>query len=382
MPVFGFDCVVNSARVGFPCLAAAVLLGLAACGRDGAGPQSIDPLVAAEAAKKLTLEPIGEFTEPLAMTSAPDGILFLGERAGVVKRLDPQSSDPPEAVIDLSRDVSTEGEGGLLSIADSPESDEIFVTYAGLDRQLHLEAFTPGQTETAAQKSRREIVSIAHPNDIHWGGHLEFDDRGRLYLSVGEGGPIAPRPLVSQDPDSMLGKLFRLDPEAKDPELEMIALGLRNPWQFSIDGVDIWIGDVGDFQQEEVDLASTDLGSVPNYGWPILEGTVETGVEDSGESLVDPALTYNRTGKPDDPYCAITGGHIIRDPALEPLVGRYIFSDFCQGDLQVARPTRSGPGAPRATGLNLPRIASFEQDQRGHSYAVSLEGGVFRLGYG
>ena len=229
--------------------------------------------------------------------------------------------------------------------------------------------------------SRRELLAIDHPNEVHWGGHLEFDDEGALYLSTGEGGPVAPRPLVSQDPGSPLGKLFRLDPDAAKPEPEMIALGLRNPWQFSIDGTDIWIGDVGDFQQEEVDLASTEVTEPPNYGWPILEGTAETGVEDKGEPLVDPVLTYERTGKPDDPNCAITGGHIVRDPALEPLVGRYIYADYCRGVIESAKPSGEGLGEPEPTGLELLRIASFAQDADGHSYAVALTGKVYRLVY-
>lgn len=325
---------------------------------------------------ELALEEVGEFEEPIALTGAQDGSLYVGERAGVVRLMGPGANGEPEAVLDISSDVSTEGEGALLSLAHSPRGDEIFVTYAGRDKKLHLEAFVPGDAG-----SRRELLAIDHPNEVHWGGHLEFDDEGALYLSTGEGGPVAPRPLVSQDPGSPLGKLFRLDPDAAKPEPEMIALGLRNPWQFSIDGTDIWIGDVGDFQQEEVDLASTEVTEPPNYGWPILEGTAETGVEDKGEPLVDPVLTYERTGKPDDPNCAITGGHIVRDPALEPLVGRYIYADYCRGVIESAKPSGEGLGEPEPTGLELLRIASFAQDADGHSYAVALTGKVYRLVY-
>ncbi len=161
-----------------------------------------------------------------------------------------------------------------------------------------------------------------------------------------------------------------------------MAIGLRNPWRFSIDGEDIWIGDVGDFQQEEVDLASTDDGEKPpNYGWPILEGSAETGVEDKGEPLVDPVLTYERTGKPDDPNCAITGGHVVRDRELEPLVGRYIYADYCRGVIESVKPSGDGVGEPEPTGLEQMRIASFAQDADGRSYAVALERQVYRFVY-
>jgi glucose/arabinose dehydrogenase len=353
-------------------IAACVVIVVGGC---GGGDETTETSEDAPPAKpRIALQEIGEFEEPIALTGAKDGSLYVGERAGVVKRFDPAGEEKPEVVLDISGDVSTEGEGALFSLAHSPKGDEIFVTYSGLDKKLHLEAFVPGE-----ENSRRELLAIDHPNEVHWGGHLEFDDEGRLYLSTGEGGPVAPRPLVSQDPDSPLGKLFRLDPEAAKPDPEMIALGLRNPWQFSIDGTDIWIGDVGDFQQEEVDLASTEVEEPPNYGWPVLEGTAETGVEDKGEPLVEPVLTYERTGKEDDPNCAITGGHIVRDPALEPLVGRYIFADYCRGEIESAKPSGDGLGEPEPTGLELLRIASFAQDADGNSYAVALTGKVYRL---
>jgi len=355
-------------------IAAGVVLSVAGCGGGVETDETSEEALPAE--PQLALEEIAEFEEPIALTGAKDGSLYVGERAGVVKRFDPASEEKPEVVLDISGDVSTEGEGALLSLAHSPKGDEIFVTYSGRDKKLHLEAFVPRDAS-----SRRELLAIDHPNEVHWGGHLAFDDDGRLYLSTGEGGPVAPRPLVSQDPDSPLGKLFRLDPEAAKPDTEMIALGLRNPWQFSIDGTDIWIGDVGDFQQEEVDLASTEVKEPPNYGWPVLEGTAETGVEDKGEPLVEPVLTYERTGKEDDPNCAITGGHIVRDPALEPLEGRYIYADYCRGVIESAKPSGDGLGEPEPTGLELLRIASFAQDAEGHSYAISLTGKVYRFVY-
>ena len=131
-----------------------------------------------------------------------------------------------------------------------------------------------------------------------------------------------------------------------------------------------------------MDLASTDDDDEPpNYGWPVLEGTAETGVEDKGEPLVDPVLTYERTGKPDDPNCAITGGHVVRDPELKPLVGRYIYADYCRGVIESVKPSGDGVGKPEPTGLEQMRIASFAQDADGHSYAVALEGQVYRFVY-
>ena len=360
-----------------------VCAGLISAGCGGGDESDGPPEDEAPPAKpELALEEIGEFEEPIALTGTDDGSIYVAERAGIVKRLDTDTLEKPQTVLDISSDVSTEGEGGLLSLAAEPDGDRLFVSYAGLDKQLHLEAVSLDAPGKAGK--RQELLAVDHPNEVHWGGHVALDDDGLLYFSTGDGGPVAPRPLVSQDPEDLHGKLLRIDPDA-DPavvEPQVMAIGLRNPWRFSIDGEDIWIGDVGDFQQEEVDLASTDDDEEPpNYGWPILEGTAETGVEDKGEPLVDPVLTYERTGKPDDPNCAITGGHVVRDPELEPLVGRYIYADYCRGVIESVKPSGNGVGKPEPTGLEQMRIASFAQDADGRSYAVALEGQVYRFVY-
>ena len=208
--------------------AIAVCALLAATGCEGGDEPAETTEKAAPAEPGLALEEIGDFEEPIALTGAPDGALYIAERAGMVRRMD-APGEKAEVVLDISADVSTEGEGGLLSLAHSPEGDEIFVTYAGRDKTLHLEGFEPGESEAEAQKSRRELFAVDHPNEVHWGGHVDFDDDGRLYLSTGEGGPVAPRPLVSQDPGSPLGKLFRLDPDADEARARAHRLGPSQP---------------------------------------------------------------------------------------------------------------------------------------------------------
>ena len=151
------------------------------------------------------------------------------ERAGIVKRFDADTLEKPHTVLDISSDVSTEGEGGLLSIAAEPDGDRIFVSYAGLDKKLHLEAVSLDAPNEAGK--RQELLAVDHPNEVHWGGHVALDDDGLLYFSTGDGGPVAPRPLVSQDPEDLHGKLLRIDPDADPAEVkpQVMAIGLRNP---------------------------------------------------------------------------------------------------------------------------------------------------------
>lgn len=399
-----FDsCQVGSLRRNGAAAAVVCTALLAGCGGGGDNanePTSASSATVDSAKPKLALEEVGKFTEPVALAGADDGTLYVGERAGLVKAFDPDVDARPETVLDLTKDVYTEGEGSVLSLGVAPVDgpSDLYVSYAGKDHAVHLDGFTLGRSPDATLKSRRELLAIDHPEDVHWGGHIDFDDKGLLYLSTGDGGPVAPRPLTAQDTDELRGKLLRINPAGgeeapygipdsnpligKGGREEIIDYGLRNPWQFSIDGKDIWIGDVGDFQAEEVDLASTDTGEAANYGWPILEGSAETGVDGDRKNLVAPVLEYERTGHPDDPNCAITGGHVVRDRALKPLYGRYIYADFCKGEILAAKPSKDGLGKPEPTGLEMTRIASFAQDADGHSYAVTLEGPVYRITFG
>ena len=150
---------------------------------------------------ELALEEIGEFEEPIALTGAQDGCALHrasgresssrirrgpGRKAGGRARHLFATSRPRErAACSRSR--------------HEPEGD-------GCSSPMRASTRTPpgggrsSMRRGKAGKSRRELLAVDHPNEVHWGGHVDFDDDGRLYFSTGEGGPVAPRPLVSQDP--------------------------------------------------------------------------------------------------------------------------------------------------------------------------------------
>ena len=259
---------------------------------------------------------------------------------------------------------NTEGEGGLFSLAFAPDATHLFASYSATGRLVVERLELSAESGEVVPGSRRELLSIPHPNPIHWGGLLAFGPDGELYLGTGEGGPVFPIPGRAQDPRNLLGKLLRLDPRSGEPEV--VALGLRNPWRYSFDRDtgDLWIGDVGDFTEEEVDHVSARRMEDADFGWPAREGTAPTKSElRPSPGAVDPVLTYSRSGREDDPRCAITGGYVVRDPALTSLEGKYLYADFCEGEIVAFDASTKHPRRDREpTGLNVPRLASFAED--------------------
>jgi glucose/arabinose dehydrogenase len=156
---------------------------------------------------------------------------------------------------------------------------------------------------------------------------------------------------------------------------EVWAYGLRNPWRFSFDRAtgDLVIADVGQDAVEEVDFAAGG-GPGNNYGWNCFEGSLPfSGCNAPGH--VPPAFSYSSESS--ETRCSITGGYVVRDPSLAALAGRYVYGDFCTGELRtVSLPAGNDD---RALNLVVPAISSFGEDSAGRVYAVSLAGPVFRL---
>ena len=176
--------------------------------------------------------------------------------------------------------------------------------------------------------------------------------------------------------DYRLGKLLQVD--RVNGGATVFAWGLRNPWRFSFDRVtgDLVIADVGQNSYEEVDFApAPGIGAGANYGWKIYEGlhTYPAGNPvSSAPGFVFPVVEYPHAGG----ACSITGGYVVRDPALPELAGTYLYGDNCTGVISgVTLPN----GTPRALGFNVPGVSSFGEDGCGRVYAASLNGPVYRF---
>ena len=350
--------------------------------------------MAAGTAHALTLQQIGSgFEEPIYVTSDPGNPerLFVVERGGTVMLVQggtvkPFASIPPGA-------LSTAGEGGLLSIALSPDFDfsgRFFLDYTDGAGRIHV-AEMVAAGETAPSSSLRDVMPpIAHPEDSnHYGGQLQFGPEGALFISTGDGGGEDDEHHNSQNPSSELGKILRLPAPGPLKQPEIWSLGLRNPFRFSFDRAtgDLWIGDVGQGQREEVDFAAAPgLGKGANYGWNCMEGSLPGPGDDEGcssapaDAFAPPVFEYPHLtpGGGKAFGCAIIGGYVARGPGLGDLNGRYLYGDLCQGQIRSFSPA-SPFTTDRSEGIDVSNLNSFGEDVCGRLYAISGDGPVYRL---
>jgi glucose/arabinose dehydrogenase len=332
------------------------------------------------------LAELGAFDDPVYVTqprAGDDGHLYVVEQCGRVQRIPIQGGDP-ELFLDVSELIVCGGEQGLLSVAFAPDyadSGLLYVYYTDTEGDERIVEYrrTPGDPPTADPDSARELLAIEDFASNHNGGLLLFGPDDRLYAGTGDGGGSGDPERTAQDPDSPLGKLLRIDTD--DGDTAIAALGLRNPWRFSFDrrGGDLWIGDVGQNELEEIDSATraeiTARDPDLNFGWSAFEGTQPFNADQRAPGARPPTLEYGR-----DRGCSVTGGYVVRDPRLRTLFGRYVYGDFCEGELRSFTAEAGRPaGDDRALGPQVPSLSSFGEDADGHMYATSLEGPVYRL---
>ena len=330
------------------------------------------------------LDQIGSFTSPVYVTQPPSGDdgLYVVEQGGTIKRIPPGGGEPT-TFLDITSQVTSGGEQGLLSVAFAPDyakSGLLYVDFTGTDQDQHVvEYHRAGSGEQADPDSARELVHIDDFAPNHNGGLLLFGPDGDLYLGMGDGGGAGDPERTAQDLDSPLGKLLRVDREKGGDEVA--AYGLRNPWRYSFDRDtgDLWIGDVGQDTLEEIDAVTAKdfaSGRKLNFGWSAFEGNDRFNDDQQAPGAIPPVFEYSH----DSGGCSVTGGYVVRDPALRTLWGRYLYGDYCVGQLHsfTADPAGDG-GDDRELGVEVPSLTSFGEDRDGHLYAVSGSGPVYRL---
>ena len=346
------------------------------------------------------LAKVGEFDAPLYVAQPPGESrdLYVVEKGGRIIRVE-DGSAAREPFLDLSDEVSTGSEQGLLSVAFAPDyerSGRFYVDFTDRAGDTRIQEFRrdPDDPGRADPSSRRELLRIEQPFENHNGGLLLFGSDDLLYVGTGDGGGAGDPMRNAQDLSSLLGKILRVDPapggrrpygiprsnpfvDEPGARGEVYAYGLRNPWRFSFDRVGdaLSIGDVGQDSVEEVDLVSKSEGRGANFGWSAFEGDERFNDDQEAPGAIPPVLTY-----PLDDACAVTGGYVVRDESLTSLYGRYVYGDFCVGEMRsfVARPGRRAED-DRPLGVTVPQLSSFGEDNRGRVYAVSLDGAVYRL---
>jgi glucose/arabinose dehydrogenase len=331
---------------------------------------------AGAAVERPRLDRIGTFAQPVYVASPPRNAATLAvvQRYGLV-RLVRRGRVVRRPLLDLRRRVLIEDprvdvdQRGLLSIAFAPDyrrSGRLYVYYVDRRERLRVDEWR------RRTRTLRRVLDLGVATTQHHGGQLQFGPDGLLYLSTGMGSD----PEVSQDPAAVGGKLLRIDPRRPGARPEVLALGLRNPWRFSFDRATgaIWIGDVGERHAEEVNLVPAGAQTGLNFGWPLLEGSRRRAAGDPA-GLAGPALELGHA----QGWCAIVGGYVVRAPTPRALRGRYLWGDVCHGRLWSARVRGGALTRAAPVGRRVPFLVSFGADALGRVYAVSLNGGVFRL---
>ena len=341
---------------------------------------------------QVRLSEVAVAEEPVAVIVQPrTDELFVVERAGTVRALGPDGlADEPFA--DITSDTVAEGERGLLGAAFSPDGGRLYLSYTNLDgdSRLHEWAVADGQVDPS---SRREVLAQPQPFANHNGGHILFGPDGLLWYGLGDGGASGDPEGRAQDPDTLLGKILRIDPVAQGDEPygvpgdnpfaagggrgEIALTGLRNPWRFSFDrdtGA-LWIGDVGQNEVEEVTAlpAGEILGA--NLGWDRLEGTAPFEGE-APPDAVPPVYEYRH-----DEGISITGGVVYRGSAIPALRGAYLFGDLATAAIWALPTQGTSVGERVDLGVRVDpgTLVSFAEDAAGEVYVVSIGGAVSRL---
>ena len=328
----------------------------------------------------LRLKRIGTFDDPVYVTSPPGdrGRIFVVEQGGRIwimrkgKRL-------ARPFLDIRGRIEAGGERGLLSMAFAPDyrsSGRFYVYYTAPNGDIRLVEFRRASSTRANRGSGRRLLSVRHPESNHNGGLLLFGPDGLLYAGLGDGGGAGDRHGArgnAQNLGTVLGKIIRFDPRARHPRPQIFAYGLRNPWRFTFaPNGNLVIADVGQGEVEEVDIV-TRRGE--NLGWRVWEGRQRYSAGESAPGAVPPVIQRFHS----DGNCSITGGVVVRDPALSALRGRYVFGDFCKGQIESAELVGSKARDVQATRLHVSSLSSFGVDGRRRVYALSLNGPVYRL---
>lgn len=353
-----------------------------------AGPLS-EPTVA--------LFEIGAFDQPVDAASRTGfGEIYVVEQPGRVIAVTDLSSD---VVLDITDLTDARGEQGLLGLAFHPTEPRAYVNFTDLDGDTVVAEFAIDPTTGRFDRdSYRELLTVDQPFTNHNGGQLAFGPDRLLYVGVGDGGSGGDPQRHALDLSSRLGKILRIDPlpdgdqpfgvpgdnpfvddVAADPTVW--AYGLRNPWRFSFDpGTgDLWIGDVGQGDFEEINHSTAterrDAAKGANFGWSAFEGFEPFNADQPADGALPPLFVYDHA----DGRCSVTGGTVARGDSVPNLAGWYLFGDYCTGQIWALDPN-APPSEPRVVEISeLRGLVAITSGPDAEVYVVSNVGTVARL---
>ncbi len=361
----------------------------------GGGPAAS---AAPAALPTLIIEPLASgLTLPVGIVSAGDSRLFIVEKQGRIRIVQPdgQILEPP--FLDIQDLVRAEDqEQGLLGLVFAPDDPTTFyVNYINKAQQITIARYrTDGQNPNLADRaSAQTIFSQQKFYTNHNAGDMAFGPDGNLYAALGDGGSGGDPDEVTQDLSTYFGKILRINVTGvptytipgnnpfyldNDPNTrpEIWAYGMRNPWRMTFDRAtdNIFFGDVGEANWEEVNfLPITSTGGM-NFGWDCYEGNELHEAEGCGPATdyVAPIYAYPHVGQ----CTSVTGGYVYRGTQYPNLNGHYLFGDFCHGRLNSLMPNGLGGWTPITHTVTISFPAAFGQDPAGELYVAAVFDGI------
>jgi len=363
---------------------------------SGDAPASTAAPVPPLADVNVTLTEVTEADTPMALVARTGtDTLYVAEREGRVRPLTGGSLAEP--IVDISDEVVTSVEQGLLDIEFSADGATLYLHYSvAPDGDTRVISY-PVSGDAVDTDGRRELLAVEQPFDNHNGGDIEIGPDGYLYVALGDGGGGGDPEGNGQDTQALLGKILRIDPAATTGDdygipadnpfadgaagaPEVWVYGARNPWRLDFDEAtgDLWVADVGQNAFEEIDLlpAADGAGRGANLGWNEMEGAHPFEGGSNPDGAVLPVFEYDRS----EGGCSVTGGVVYRGSAIPGLVGAYLFTDYCDGRLRAIR-AAGGQTVDERTfdDVSGNSLVSFGTDAAGEVYVLSLDGAVYRL---
>ena len=339
------------------------------------------------------------FNSPVDISNAGDDRLFITERGGVIRILNPDLSTNATPFLDISSLTNGGGEQGLLGLAfhpNYPDSGYFYVNYTKLNGDSRISRFTvSADPDVADPGSELTLLEQVQPYSNHNAGDLDFGPDGMLYIPFGDGGSGGDPQNYGQNNMTLLGKMLRIDvnnglpysippdnPFIGDPNTldEIWATGLRNTWRFSFDANtgDMWMGDVGQNTWEEIDFQPANSTGGENYGWRCYEGLHEYNTSgcEAMNQYDSPVFEY---GNGVNGACSVTGGYVYRGSEYPSLQGGYIFTDYCNGLFSMLFPNGSGWDNYDVTDNLGFGWSTFGESSDLELYVANLDGSIHRI---
>ena len=333
------------------------------------------------------------FVRPVDIQHSGDGSgrLFILEKPGKIKIIK-EGKILSMPFLDIESKVNDSGnEEGLLGMAFPPQfatdlEPHFYLSYtSNTGSTVSRFKVNTANPDLAINASEEIIMTQSQPFSNHNGGQIQFGHDGYLYVGLGDGGSGNDPGDRSQDRDTHLGKILRIDVEsAPDPgkgyaippdnpfvsdastQNEIWALGLRNPWRFSFDRKtgDLWIADVGQVALEEINFQPASSRGGENYGWRYFEGTKEhitTGVIPN--SPIAPIHQYGRSSGR-----SVTGGYVYRGAKYPRMKGVYLYIDYHDDTFIGIQPDGEGGWITQPLLSGYTRVTTFGEDESGELY--------------